>query len=106
MTFLAKFLHNVNILVLKGLCKFQVDKPINARVTAVHSLKKSPIHLYCDSNVGWQKNSDQTIFLFYLIEIHPTTLANNSVFIDPNDFKVWFKDRLCGLTGHSKFWAN
>ena len=38
-TFLTKFVHNVNNLVLKGLYKFQVDIPINERVTDVHSLE-------------------------------------------------------------------
>ena len=31
MTLVTKFLHNVNSPILKGLCKFQVDIPINAR---------------------------------------------------------------------------
>ena len=35
----TKFSHNVNSLVLKGPCKFQVDIPINARVVAVQSLE-------------------------------------------------------------------
>ena len=37
--FLTKFLHNVNNPVLKGLCKFQVDISINARVTSVQRLE-------------------------------------------------------------------
>ena len=37
MTFLTKFLHNVNNLVLEGFRKFQVDISINARVMAVQS---------------------------------------------------------------------
>ena len=37
--FLTKFLHNVSSPVLKRLCKFQVDIPINARVTAVQNLE-------------------------------------------------------------------
>ena len=39
--FLTKFLHDVGKLVLKGLCKFQVDIPINARVTVVQSLENN-----------------------------------------------------------------
>ena len=33
--FWIKFLHNINNPVLKDLCKFQVDTPINAKVKAV-----------------------------------------------------------------------
>ena len=36
---LTKFLHNVDSPVLKGLWKFQPDKPIKVRVTAVQSLE-------------------------------------------------------------------
>ena len=33
------FSHNVDNPVLKGLCKFQANKLVNARVTAVQSLE-------------------------------------------------------------------
>ena len=44
MTSLTKFLHNVNKPVLKGLCMFQVDIPINAKVMAVTSLEN--LHIF------------------------------------------------------------
>ena len=41
--FLTKFSHNVDKPILKDLCKFQVDMPVNARVRAVQNLE-NPIH--------------------------------------------------------------
>ena len=37
--FILKMSYNVNEPILKGLCKFQADIPITARVKAVQSLK-------------------------------------------------------------------
>ena len=68
---------------MKGLRKFQVDIPINATVEAV----QSSVHLYCDSHVGRQKNAHQPISPYNIIENSPTSLAYDSVFIGPNNFK-------------------
>ena len=38
-TYLTKFFYNVNNPILRYLCKFQVDIPIIARVTAIESLE-------------------------------------------------------------------
>ena len=49
--FWTKFVHNVNNPVLKGLCKFQVDIPKNARVTAVQSLEN--LHTFILQQPCW-----------------------------------------------------
>ena len=64
-TFPTKLLHDVNNCILKYLCKFQVDIPINARVIAVQSL----------------------------IENSLTSLPHNSVFDDSNNFKFGTEKR-------------
>ena len=46
MTFFDHTLHNANYLVLKGLCKFKVDMPINAKVIAVQSLEYLSLYIY------------------------------------------------------------
>ena len=48
---LTKFLHSVDKLALKGLCKFQVNKPENARVTAVQSLEN--LHTFMLRQPWW-----------------------------------------------------
>ena len=42
---MTKLLQDVNNLILKYLCKFQVDIPINARAIAVQNLENLCIHL-------------------------------------------------------------
>ena len=89
---LTKFLHDVNNPVLKGFCKFQVDIPKNATVTAVQSLENS-IHLYCSSYVGRQKSAYQPIFPYNITENSLTSLVHNSVFISPSKFKFGTETR-------------
>ena len=90
---------------MKVLCKFQIDIPINARVTAVQSLKDS-IQLYCGSHDGGQKNGHQPIFPYYVIENSPTSLAPNSVLVGPNNFKFGTEARCMVLQAIPKFGAN
>ena len=70
--------------VLKVLCKFQVDIPINARVTAVQSSGKSPdIYIVAAMLAGKR----MPIFPYKTIENSPSSLAYNSVFVGPNNPK-------------------
>ena len=88
---LTKFFYNVNKPILKGLCKFQVDIHLNARVAAVHSLEnllqEISIHLYCGSHVGGQKDGHQPIFPRNM-KNSPTFLAHNSLFVGPDNLDV------------------
>ena len=59
--FFTKFSHNVDDLVLEGLCKFQVNEPTNARVLAVQSLGNLHTFIYCGSHDGGQ-NAHQPNF--------------------------------------------
>ena len=43
------------------------------------------------NHVGGQKNAQQPIFPYDIIENSPTSFANNSVFIGPNNFKFGTK---------------
>ena len=105
MIFFTKFLHNVNNPVLKALCKFQVDIPINARVTAVQNLENLHTYLYCGSHVGRQKNDHQTIFsynitgnspllwsatLFSLVQINLNLIQRHIVW-SCSSYKIWSK---------------
>ena len=85
-TFFTKLLHNVNEPILRGVCKFQADIPISARVMAVHTLKIF-IRLYNGSHVGGQKTNQQPIFRYNITKNPLTSLAHNSVFIGPNNFE-------------------
>ena len=44
-------------------------------------------YIFCGSYVGGQKNAHRLIFPYNVIEHSPTSLACNSVFVGPNDFK-------------------
>ena len=83
---MTKLLHNVRNAVLKGICKFEIDTPKNARTTVVQSLE-DPIHLYCGSPVSEQKNALHPIFRHNIIENSRNPFAHQSLFIVPNDFK-------------------
>ena len=85
--FWTKFLHNVKDPILKDLWKFQVDTPINAKVTAVQSFE-NPHTLYCGSHDGGQENAHQPIFAYNIIENSQTSFARNSGFFGPNDFNL------------------
>ena len=51
--------------------------------------RKSPyVRLYCDINVGRQKNGLLPIFPYSIIENSPTSFVYNSVCIGPNNFKL------------------
>ena len=89
--FFTKFSHNVDDLVLEGLCKFQVNEPINARVLAVQSLGNLHTFIYCGSHDGGQRNAHQPIFPYNVIENSLTSFACNFVFIGPNNFKFGAK---------------
>ena len=83
-TFPTKFLHNVSKPVLKGLCKFQVDITINARVTAVPRLE----NLYTSGSLDRRKkNTHWSIFPYNIIENSQISLVHNSVFTVPSTFK-------------------
>ena len=88
--FFDKFLHNVNNSVLKDLCSFQVDIPINERVTVVQCSEIS-LHLSYGSHVCGQKNGNQLIFPCNIIQNPPTSLACDFVFIGPNNFEFGTK---------------
>ena len=45
------------------------------------------MHVYCGSHVGGQKNAHQPVFPYNVIENYPTSLALDSVFDGPNDFR-------------------
>ena len=55
------------------------------------------MQLYCGSHDGGQKNAHQPIFPYKVIENSLTSLAHNSVFIDPNDFKFGTQTRFMVL---------
>ena len=95
MIFWTKFSDNVSNLILKGLCKIQVDIPIYARVTSVQSLENLQTFLYVAAviMVGKKVNAHQPIFPYNIIENSPTSLAHNSVFIGPNNFKIGTQTR-------------
>ena len=81
-------------MALKGLCKCQVDKPMNARVTAVqiYSAAMSFAH--------------HSFFPYNIIENFPNYLTHKSVFIGPNDFKFGTETSCMVLRAISKFGAN
>ena len=88
---------------MKVLCKFQIDIPINAIVTAVQSLED--IHTF----ILWQRAKEypKPIFLYnYEIENSPTSFAHNSVWIGPNNFKFGTETRFMVLQAIPKFGAN
>ena len=70
-TSLTKCLNNVHNIVLKGLCKFQVDRPTNARVITVQSFGKSPnIYIAAAKLVGKKiLQLPWPIVLFSLVQI-------------------------------------
>ena len=82
--------------ILKDLCKFQVDTPINAKVIAVQNLENF-IRLYCGSHDGGQENAHQPIFPYNIIENVPTSFVHNSVLIGPNDFNFGTETRFMVL---------
>ena len=86
MTFLTKPLHDVNNPILKCLCKFQPDIPLNARVIAVQSLENLCALIFRQL-CRLAKDCHRGIFPYNIIENFPTSLAHNSAFIDPNNFK-------------------
>ena len=101
-----KVLHNVNNLVLKGLCKFQVDIPKNSRVTAVQSLQN--LHKFILPQPRWYvKECLPAIFPYNIIENSPTSLTYDSAFVGPNNFRSGTKMAYCmhGLVGHIKIWS-
>ena len=51
------------------------------------NFQKISIRLYCGSHVGLQKNAHQPILPNNIIENSQTSLAYNSFFIGPNNFK-------------------
>ena len=82
MTFVNHILRSTNNKVLKGLHKFKVDMPINAKGITVQSLEHLFIYLYCGCHLGVQKNALQPISPHNtIIENFSTSLACNSVFI-------------------------
>ena len=93
--FWTKVSHNVNDPILKDLCKFQVDPPINAKVTAVQSfenLHTSILRQPC----WWSRDAHQTNFPYNIIKNSPTSFSRNSVFLGPNDFKFG-TETCCGF---------
>ena len=91
--FFDKILLNVNNSVMKAFRKFQVDIPMNSRVTAFQRSWKISIHLYRSSHVGGQMNVHQPILLYNIIKNCPTSLAYNSVFFGSNNIKFGTKTR-------------
>ena len=75
---------------------------INARPKAVHSLEN--LHSNCGSHVGGQNNANQSIFPYDIIENPVTSLARNSVFNSPNNFKFGTKTLYC-LLSYYKIWG-
>ena len=90
MTFLTELLCEINN-ILKYLYKFKVGIPINPRVIAVQSLE----NLF-SSILQQPCYAHQPILPYKLIEDFLTSLTNNSVFIDPNNFK--FGKEICCMT--------
>ena len=95
-TFWTKFWHNLNNPILKNLCKFQVDIPINAKSTAVQSFEN--LHtLILRQPWWWAWEHPQPIFPYNIIENSPTSFARNSVFVGPNDFEFGTETRFMRL---------
>ena len=61
------------------------------------------IHLYHGSHVGGQKNGHQPIFPYDIIENSPTSLAHNSVFKGPDNFKFGTETHCMVLQAISNF---
>ena len=77
---------------MKGLCKFQVDIPKSAKVTAVQSLGN--LHTFILRQPCWQaKECLPAHFPILHKKNFLTSLARNSVFIGPNKFKFGTKTR-------------
>ena len=51
-------------------------------------IRKISIQLYCGSHDGGQQNAHQPIFPYNMIGNSQTSLAHNSVFIVPKNFKL------------------
>ena len=85
--------------------KFQVDIPINARVTAIQSFQNlhSFIRIAVAMLVGGQKNAHQPIFPYSIIEKSPASLAHDSIFVDRNKSKFGTKARCMVQRTISKF---
>ena len=77
---MTKLLHIVNNPILKYLCKFQVNIPINARIIAVESLKDLYTFILWQP-CWWAKERPQPIFPYNIIEKSQVSLAHNSVLL-------------------------
>ena len=65
---------------------FQVDIPINARVTTVENLENLHTSIMRQP-CWWAKECPPAHFPYNIIENSPTSLTHNSVVIGPNNFK-------------------
>ena len=83
--FSQNFFQNVNYLILKYLCKFQLDTPINTRIIAVQSLENL-YTFYRGTYDSGQENAHQPTFPYNIIQNPPTSLDHTFVFIGPNSF--------------------
>ena len=100
-SFSEKKLHNVNNPILKYLCKFQVDIPINARIIAVQSLEHLNTFI-CDSHVGRQKNAHQPTFPYTIIDWFPYSFPFSNA-----RARLRFSIRTWGaVRGKHKDWQN
>ena len=90
-----------NYPILKYLCKFQVGIPINAIVIAVQSLEDLYIFIL-GQPCWWAKECLHPNFPYEIIENPPTSLAYNSVFVDPNNFKFGTETHCMVIYGHIK----
>ena len=106
MTFLTKFLCNVNNPILKGLYKVQVNIP-KCKSYGYSKFRKSPyIYIGTAMLTGWPNNANIPIFPFNIMKNSSNSLAHQSVLSCPNDF-IFGTERHCMvLKTVSKFGAN
>ena len=106
MTCSANFLHKINHPVLKGLCKFQVDIPINARVMAAQSLEK--IHTFilqqpC-SMMGKRMPTSPFSHIIVIRKIS-NFFAPYLFFCWSKELQIYYRDPLHGPIRHIKIWG-
>ena len=103
--FSDKTLHNVDNAILKNLCKFQVDVPINTRVIAVQSLEN--LYTFILRQPCWlAKECLPAHFQYNIIENSRLSLAHKTVFVDPNNFKFGTDTHYMVFWTTSKFGIN
>ena len=88
--------------MLRVICKFQVDMPINARIIAVQTLE----NLHAFFIAAAMLDAHQPTIPYNKTEDFTTSSVHTSIFIGPNDFKFGTDIRYTVLQSISKFEGN